>query len=296
MAELTKKLHMINSSGTAQTAKIYSTTAEVGPHWLFTNVDGIPAYVPIGDINDFRATSGRVKGSSGDTYAILNTAKPAYNAVWFTEAGIFTFTVPAGVSNVLITGCGGGAGGLTVAHYNRRGEAGLSGTAGSGGNSSFGSFSIQGGRGATCADINFDFSDDFSTGLFKLLGTYSQGAVAEPNGRVGGIRAGISIDFDIAGATGFALGFDGSDGTYGQGGNTHHYYDSDGTTAHVGAGGNSGAYVSRQNVAVTPNSTVTVIVSAGGACCVNSTDGEAWRYTATDGTHGFICVEYGGDI
>lgn len=294
MAELTKKLHMINSSGTAQTAKIYSTTAEVGPHWLFTNVDGIPAYVPIGDINDFRATSGRVKGSSGDTYAILNTAKPAYNAVWFTEAGIFTFTVPAGVSNVLITGCGGGAGGLTVAHYNRRGEAGLSGTAGSGGNSSFGSFSIQGGRGATCADINWDKASIFQN--FTLLGTYSQGAVAKPNGRVGGIRAEINEDFDIAGATGFALGFDGSAGTYGQGGNTHHYYDSDGIAAQVGAGGNSGAYVSRQNVAVTPNSTVTVIVGAGGACCVNSTDGDAYRYTATDGTHGFICVEYGGDI
>lgn len=292
MAELTKKLHMINSTGTEETAKIYTTTAEAGTHWLFANVDDTPAYIPIGDITDSRATSGRVKGSGGDTYAILNTGKPPYNAVWFTEAGTFTFTVPAGVFNVLITGCGGGAGGLTVAHYNHRGEAGLSGTAGSGGNSSFGSFSIQGGRGATCADINF--SGYF--GKYTILGTYSQGAVAEPNGRVGGIRACVNTDFDIAGATGFALGFDGSNGTYGSGGNTHHYYDSDGTTAHVGAGGNSGAYVSRQNVAVTPNSTVTVIVGAGGACCVNRTDGEAWRYSATDGTHGFICVEYGGDI
>lgn len=113
MAELAKKIHMINRSGTAQTAKIYSTTAEVGNHWLFANVDGVPAYVPIGDINDGRATSGRVKGSGGDTFAILNSGKPPYNKIEYRTPGTYTITIPAGVTAIQaeIAGAGGGGAG-----------------------------------------------------------------------------------------------------------------------------------------------------------------------------------------
>jgi hypothetical protein len=295
MAELAKKLYF-KKNGVEQTAKAYSTTAEAGNEYIPNKIDGVDCYVAIGDTTDSRATIGRVKKSStAAERAILSTGKPPYNAVWFTQAGTFTFTVPAGVFNVLITGCGGGAGGLTVANYDWNAPQ-LSATGNSGGNSSFGSFSIQGGKGAKCSGLrieekwNGEFTDRW------VGGSHSQGEVALPNGRVGGFIIALNRDFDIGGAAGFALAFDGSNGNYGQGGNTHHYFDSDGLAAQVGAGGNSGAYVSRQNVEVTPNSTVTVIVGAGGAAVVNQNDGEAWRYTATDGTNGFICIEYGGDI
>lgn len=227
----------------------------------------------------------------GDSYCVGKDKKTPYTRKDFLSAGTYSLQIPSDVTEVLVTGCGGGAGGLTVAHYNNRGNAGLSATAGSGGNSSFGSFSIQGGIGATCNDLNITNVPIFSDPVFT--GTYSQGAVAEPNGKLGGIRRECNVDFDIAGATGFAPTFDGSAGGYGQGGNTHHFYDSDGFAAQVGAGGNSGAYVSRQKVSVTPNSVVTVIVGAGGTGVVNQTDGEAWRYTVTNGTQGFIIVEYG---
>lgn len=98
MAELTKKLHILSSSGVEQTAKIYSTAAEVGNHWLFANIDGAPAYIPIGDINDSRATSCRVRGSAGDEYAVLTSAtkpvhkvtlnKPANGTIYATYNGV----------------------------------------------------------------------------------------------------------------------------------------------------------------------------------------------------------------
>lgn len=110
MAELAKKLHF-KKDGVQQTAKAYSTTAEVGEHWVNAKIDGVPAYVAIGDIADSRATSGRVKGSGGDSYAILNSGKVPYNKVEYRTPGTYTITFSAGVTSAKATVAGGGGGG-----------------------------------------------------------------------------------------------------------------------------------------------------------------------------------------
>jgi hypothetical protein len=110
MAELAKKLNL-KKNGVQQTAKAYSTTAEVGEHWVNAKIDGVPAYVAIGDIADSRATSGRVKGSGGDSYAILNSGKPPYNKVEYITPGTYTITFPPDITTAKITSAGGGGGG-----------------------------------------------------------------------------------------------------------------------------------------------------------------------------------------
>lgn len=110
MAELAKKLNL-KKDGVQQIAKAYSTTAEAGEHWVNVKIDGVPAYVAIGDIADSRATSGRVKGSGGDSYAILNSGKPPYNKVEYRTPGTYTITFAAGVTSAKATVAGGGGGG-----------------------------------------------------------------------------------------------------------------------------------------------------------------------------------------
>lgn len=110
MAELAKKLHFKNGD-TEHTAKAYSTTAEAGINWCYAKIDGIAAYISVGDPTDSRATSGRVKGSGGDTYAILSSGKPPYNKVEYRTPGTYTVTFPAGVTTAKITLAGGGGGG-----------------------------------------------------------------------------------------------------------------------------------------------------------------------------------------
>lgn len=125
MAELAKKLNF-KKDGVQQTAKAYSTTAEVGEHWVNAKIDGVPAYVAIGDIADSRATSGRVKGSGGDSYAILNSGKPPYNKVEYRTPGTYTITFAAGVTSAKATVAGGGGGG-GGGSYNGTGGTGGSG-------------------------------------------------------------------------------------------------------------------------------------------------------------------------
>lgn len=110
MAELAKKLNF-KKDGVQQTAKAYSTTAEAGEHWVNAKIDSVLAYVAIGDIADSRATSGRVKGSGGDSYAILNSGKPPYNKVEYRTPGTYTITFPSGITTAKITSAGGGGGG-----------------------------------------------------------------------------------------------------------------------------------------------------------------------------------------
>lgn len=110
MAELAKKLNF-KKDGVQQTAKAYSTTAEVGEHWVNAKIDGVPAYVAIGDIADSRATSGRVKGSGGDTYVILSRGKLPYNKVEYRTPGTYTFTSPETTLKVTVAGAGGGGAG-----------------------------------------------------------------------------------------------------------------------------------------------------------------------------------------
>lgn len=110
MAELAKKLNF-KKDGVQQTAKAYSTTAEVGEHWVNAKIDGVPAYVAIGDTADGRATSGMVKGSGGDAYAILSRGKLPYNKIEYRTPGTYTFTSPATTLRVTTAGAGGGGGG-----------------------------------------------------------------------------------------------------------------------------------------------------------------------------------------
>lgn len=122
MAEMTKKLHFLKS-GTEQTAKAYSTTAETGGSYITNSIDNTTVYVPIGSTSDSRATYGRVLKSS-TTYAIMSTGKPPYTEVLHHPSSANgggagdgynslynytgTFIVPKGVSRVRIALCSGG--------------------------------------------------------------------------------------------------------------------------------------------------------------------------------------------
>ena len=211
--------------------------------------------------------------------------------VSYTTPGTYSWTVPEGVTSVRVVAVGGGAGGLTIADYDGRSPNGLSATAENGGDSSFGNFVAEGGKGAT--------------GYAKTWGRIeaTQGEIATPNGRKGDLRTGVNFDNPykvpwepnyynpVKGAKGFALGFVLADGNYGAGGVSGHYFDSDGTAAQVGAGGNSGAY-NIGYVNVTPGQKITIKVGAGGKGVVNENDGEYGRYTVSDGTGGFVYFEY----
>lgn len=115
MAELTKKLY-IKKGDTQQTAKLYSTTAEAGTVYAHLIVDGVQAYLPLGEPNDGMATIGRIKETSGHVYAILTSGKPPYHKDSYTTPGTYTWTCPTGVTTVKVTVAGGGAGGCTLFH------------------------------------------------------------------------------------------------------------------------------------------------------------------------------------
>lgn len=113
MAELTKKLY-IKKGDTQQTAKLYSTTAEAGTAYVHLIVDGVQAYLPLGEPNDGRATIGRVKETSGHVYAVLTSGKIPYHKDSYTNAGTYTWTCPAGVTKARVTVAGGGGGGIAT--------------------------------------------------------------------------------------------------------------------------------------------------------------------------------------
>ena len=248
--------------------------------------------LPVGEhILTCTVTKESGKSSSASMTIIV---KLEYTEQNWTTAGTYTFTVPAGVTRIKVAACGGGAGGLTIADYDSRsGANGLSGTAGNGGDSQFGDFIVQGGKGATGKARLWYYMD------------LTQGEVANPNGKIGATKTGVNWDAPghtcwvaanpIRGATGFDMSFSMTDGNYGAGGNSGHYYDSDGSAAQIGAGGNSGAYDTGY-VDVTPGQEIQVIVGVGGTGVKNENDGEYGRYDVTNGTSGFVLIAYGGDI
>lgn len=252
MAELAKKLHFLKN-GTEQTAKAYSTTDEVGSIYIPSKIDGVACYIPVGSVSDAMATNGRVI-KSGTTYAIKSQAKPAYTEKSWTTPGTYTFTVPKGITRIRVAVCGGGGGGAYIG-YN--GTA----TANEGGSSSFGSLvSATGGNGGY---VKLSFSS-----------TVTGGTGGSPNGRSGSADKKSSA---VSGGTGFALSFNLTNGSYGNGGA------SSGSSG-PRAGGGSGGYDSRY-VNVSPNQSYTVVVGAGG----NGNGGDS-------GKSGFVLIAYGGDI
>lgn len=208
-------------------------------------------------------------------------AKPQLIQEKYIESGSYVWTVPEGVTRVHVAACGGGAGALTISSYNS--NTTMTGTAGNGGSSSFGTFEVKGGIGASGSSVSMSERN------------INQAEASSPNGRVGDTKTGTNFDIDLYGATGFALGFSAlSEGDYGKGGQSHHYYDSDGTTSQVGAAGNSGAFDTAY-IDVTPGQQITIVVGAGGTGTNISNDGDTWRYYATDGNSGFVLLEYEKD-
>lgn len=102
MAELTKKLHF-KKGNIEQTAKAYSTVAEVGGEYITNKIDNVTCYIPVGDVADGRATMGRITKngikailSSGGVIAGEWTHEPDWREF------NFTFTVPQGVTTLHI--------------------------------------------------------------------------------------------------------------------------------------------------------------------------------------------------
>ena len=83
MSILTKKLHILKNGGSEETANIYTTQAECPEPNLKVGVDASTCYVKLGDVNHQNATSGRVKTTGGNTYAIWKTAHQSdFPASW----------------------------------------------------------------------------------------------------------------------------------------------------------------------------------------------------------------------
>ena len=247
----------------------------------------------------------------GDTYQIGCVDSADYARHDYKTAGTYTLKIPADVDTIYVTGCGGGAGGATLAAYNA--SPNITITAGDGGDTVVGTFVIAGGKGGTAT-----LASDNSM-------TISQPNAAVPNGVQGSTKTCRNVDFTLNGY-GFRFGKTANAmsadirnnvgyyqrystainsttyvskgtveayGVYGAGGGNYHFYDSDGTTNQLAIAGNSGAFVVRQEVAVTPNSTITITVGAGGGYAYYSNDSNNYRYQVTDGTNGFAIVEWG---
>lgn len=250
---------------------------------------------------------------NGSPYMVRYAGEAKIFAQTYNKPGTYTLNIPANIDKVYVTGCGGGAGGVTLGAYNASPAITL--TAGNGGDTKVGTFVIPGGKGgkATLAAGN--------------VMTVTQPDASVPNGVKGETKQCRNVDFTLHGS-GFLLGYSpgvvtadimnnigyyarssstvndtyyaqtgiGSVegyGRYGAGGGSYHFFDSDGTSNQVGIAGNSGAFVVRQEVAVTPNSSITIVVGAGGAHAFYSNDNDgAGRFRVTNDTSGFVIVEY----
>ena len=75
MTQLAKKLHILKTGGSEQTAAIYTTEAECPAPNLKVNVDGTNGFIKLGDVTSPLATNGRVyRDADTITYAILSSA------------------------------------------------------------------------------------------------------------------------------------------------------------------------------------------------------------------------------
>lgn len=276
MAELAKKLHL-KKGATEHTAKAYSTTAEIGGDYINAKIDGVTAYIAIGETTDNRATMGRVK-KNGATKAILNSAKPVYTEQSYTTAGTFTFTVPKNVTRIRYAIAGAGSGAMGRGQYNANVSAG--------GGSSIDSISVGGGGSG-----NLDYGDDIGHG--EIGGTQQAGG--SPNGKKGSVamqEIGYTMGTEIAGGVGWALNFNTESGTYGKGGNGRTW--SWGTSSYRGRliGGASGGYKTGY-LDVTPNQTLSINVGGGSSGYWRGDGGNA---NVDWGANGFVLIAWGGYI
>lgn len=231
----------------------------------------------------------------------------------YKTVGTYSLRIPAGVTKIYVTGCGGGAGGITVGAYNSCPMLDMQ--AGNGGDTKVGSYVIPGGQGATATlrsgnvmTVNQPAASkngvrgqyvtarnrDFSVhGYGFPLNKKGIATLANVMGKVGYYYADVlgTKDSVTYAPTGTFESFN----IYGAGGGSYHFYDTDGTSNQIGVAGNSGAYVADAEVEVTPNSTIQIVVGAGGKNTFYSNDGDrAGRFRVSDGTQGFVIIEYGG--
>lgn len=248
----------------------------------------------------------------GNTYRVAETTAVAYSRHDYKVAGTYELQIPANVDTIYVTGCGGGAGGATLAAYNS--SPSITITAGNGGDTVVGTLTIAGGKGGTAT---------LASGNSM---TVSQPSAATPNGIQGATKTCRNVDFTLNGSgfmfsknatavtaalisnvgyyqrktsainstTYVSKGTVEAYGVYGAGGGNSHFFDSDGTANQLAIAGNSGAFVVREKVSVTPNSTITIKVGAGGTYAYYSNDSDNDRYKVTDGTNGFAIIEWGG--
>lgn len=231
----------------------------------------------------------------------------------YKTVGTYSLRIPAGITKLYVTGCGGGAGGITVGAYNTCPTLDMQ--AGNGGDTKVGSYVIPGGQGATATlrsgnvmTVNQPAASkngvrgqyvtarnrDFSVhGYGFPLNKNGIATLANVMGKVGYYYANVLGTKD--GVTYAPTGTFESFNIYGAGGGSYHFYDTDGTSNQIGVAGNSGAYVADAEVEVTPNSTIQIVVGAGGKNTFYSNDSDrAGRFRVSDGTQGFVIIEYGG--
>lgn len=231
----------------------------------------------------------------------------------YKTVGTYSLRIPAGVTKIYVTGCGGGAGGITVGAYNACPTLDMQ--AGNGGDTKVGSYVISGGQGATAtlrsgnvmtvnqpAASKNGVRGQYVTARNRDFSVHGYGFPLNKNGvaslanvmdKVGYYYANVLGTKDSVTYT--STGTFESFNIYGAGGGSFHFFDSDGTSNQIGVAGNSGAYVADVEVEVTPNSTIQIVVGAGGKNTFYSNDGDrAKRFRVSDGTQGFVIIEYGG--
>lgn len=264
MAIYNKKLKVSSGSNT-QSCNIYSTVSEAGSDYIMSNVDGVACYTSLGSDSDIRATNGKVS-KNNKVYSILRTGKPPYNKVSWNTAGTYTFTVPEGVSKVLVTLAGAGGGGGGGARFYRQ----LS--------HSKRYYLVDGGAGGQGEDIKQTVSVISKTYQITV-GAGGQGGNNRDLGtafRLGeapsGVNGGNSIAFNLV-----AKG-----GCGGKGGARREEYDDDVESSVVKSiVGSDGISYGKGG--------------AGGQGAKGAQSSADWE-TSTAGADGWCIIEYGGDI
>lgn len=286
MGMITKKLRILNRSGTTQLAALYTNPGEAGAKALPLWVDNANVYAPLVSTSSPLATSARVTDAAGNTWAIGTYGTPDYGRALYTSSG--SFTVPEGVTKVrvtLVAGGGGGSyvnGGWGVKIPLRYGS--------DGGNSSFGTLaSVTGGKAG-------------GTGYESQGGGYGYfyarpGAGGSPGGTQG--RTCYNLDKDyykelncstewVDGENGYTIYdiFGNFIGSYGASGGRDLTW---GALACCGGSGGRAVKV----LSVGPGDVYAVTVGAGGQ--PNPTYSESGAY-AGPGQNGAVMVEWGKGV
>lgn len=107
MAQLKQKLHHLKN-GVTEEITCYTTLAEVQNQGWPMKIGGTNCYAKYGAASDSNATQLNYKPPNGGNYRILKQAKLPYGEKAYIAQGVYTFTVPAGITKVKVALCGGG--------------------------------------------------------------------------------------------------------------------------------------------------------------------------------------------